>query len=188
MTDREADPPDQAQLDEKAFRDDLLGALPHLRAFARGLCGSPDYADDLVQETAAKAIAAMDRFTPGTSIRAWTFAILRNLYLTELRRKRRQANYASEEAEDALIIDAHQEAPLHLADLQAALQRLSEERRTALLLVTGGGFSYQEAAEICDCAVGTIKSRVARARGELLHMLDPEEAEAEAKALAAAGL
>jgi RNA polymerase sigma factor (sigma-70 family) len=189
MTDREGASPNQPELNEKVFREELLGTLPHLRAFARGLCGNADYADDLVQETAAKAIAAMDRFTPGTSIRAWTFAILRNLYLTELRRKRRQASYASEDTGDMLVIDAHQEAPLHLADLQAALQRLSEERRTALLLVTGGGFSYQEAAEICDCAVGTIKSRVARARSELLQMLDPEEAaDAEAKALAAAGL
>jgi RNA polymerase sigma factor (sigma-70 family) len=181
MTNRDADP---ADLDESAFRDDLLAALPHLRAFARGLCGSADHADDLVQETAVKAIAARDRFTPGTSIRAWTFAILRNLYFTELRRKRRQASYASEEAGDMLIIDPDQEAPLHLADLQAALQRLSAERREALLLVTGGGFSYQEAADICGCAVGTIKSRVARARADLLRMLDPEEAE-QAKAIAA---
>lgn len=160
---------------DESFKQDLLGALPHLRAFARGLCGRPDFADDLVQETAIKAWTARDRFTPGTNIRAWTFAILRNHYLSELRRSRRQADYDPDAAERLLVMDADQEGPLHLSDMQVALQKLSPERREALLLVGAGGFTYEEAAEISDCAVGTMKSRVARARAELATMLDPEQ-------------
>lgn len=155
------------------FRQSLLATLPHLRAFARGLCGRPDMADDLVQETAIKAWAAQDRFTPGTNMRAWTFAILRNHFLSELRRSRRQVDYDPDLAERLLVTGPDQEGPLHLSDMQAALQRLSPERREAVLLIGAGGFSYEEAALICDCAIGTMKSRVARARAELARMLDP---------------
>jgi RNA polymerase sigma-70 factor (ECF subfamily) len=156
------------------FKQDLLGVLPHLRAFARGLCGRPDFADDLVQETAIKAWVARDRFTPGTNMRAWTFAILRNHYLSELRRNRHQGEYDPDSAERLLVMDADQEAPLHLSDMELALLKLSPERREALLLVGAGGFTYEEAAQISDCAIGTMKSRVARARDQLAHMLDPE--------------
>jgi RNA polymerase sigma-70 factor (ECF subfamily) len=157
-----------------SFKDHLLATLPHLRAFARGLCGRPDYADDLVQEAAIKAWAAQDRFMPGTNMRAWTFAILRNHYLSELRRNRHQVAYDPEAAERLLTMDATQEHSLHLSDMDAALQRLSPERREALLLVGAGGFTYEQAAQISDCAIGTMKSRVARARAELSIMLDPE--------------
>jgi RNA polymerase sigma-70 factor (ECF subfamily) len=160
--------------EDDAFKQDLLGVLPHLRAFARGLCGRPDFADDLVQETAIKAWVARARFTPGTNMRAWTFAILRNHYLSELRRNRHQADYDPDSAERLLVMEADQEAPLHLSDMELALLRLSPERREALLLVGAGGFTYEEAARISDCAVGTMKSRVARARDQLAHMLDPE--------------
>jgi RNA polymerase sigma-70 factor (ECF subfamily) len=159
---------------DASFKQDLLTVLPHLRAFARGLCGRPDFADDLVQETAIKAWVARDRFTPGTNMRAWTFAILRNHYLSELRRNRHQAEYDPDSAERLLVMDADQEAPLHLSDMEVALLKLSPERREALLLVGAGGFTYEEAAQISDCAVGTMKSRVARARDQLAHMLDPE--------------
>jgi RNA polymerase sigma-70 factor (ECF subfamily) len=156
------------------FKQELLTVLPHLRAFARGLCGRPDFADDLVQETAIKAWVARDRFTPGTNMRAWTFAILRNHYLSELRRNRHQAEYDPDSAERLLVMDADQEAPLHLSDMEMALLKLSPERREALLLVGAGGFTYEEAAKISDCAIGTMKSRVARARDQLAHLLDPE--------------
>lgn len=159
---------------DERFKRDLVGALPHLRAFARGLCGRADYADDLVQETAIKAWAARERFIPGTSIRAWTFAILRNHYLSELRRNRHQADYDPESVERMLVMDADQEAPLHLSDMQAALAKLSPERREAVLLVGAGGFTYEEAAGICECAIGTMKSRVARARAELAGLLNTE--------------
>lgn len=153
------------------FKRDLTAVVPHLRAFARGLCGRPDLADDLVQETLLKAWAAQDRFEPGTSMRAWTFVILRNAYLTDMRRNRFRGEYDEGVAERILTAPAGQEEPIHLSDLHRALLTLPAERREALLLVGAGGFSYEEAAAICGCAVGTIKSRVGRARAALSEML-----------------
>ena len=153
------------------FKRELTGVVPHLRAFARGLCGRPDLADDLVQETLLKAWAAQDRFEPGTSMRAWTFVILRNAYLTDMRRNRFRGEYDEGVAERILTAPAGQEEPIHLSDLHRALLTLPAERREALLLVGAGGFSYEEAAAICGCAVGTIKSRVGRARAALTEML-----------------
>ena len=157
---------------EKAdFKRELTEVVPHLRAFARGLCGRPDMADVLVQETLLKAWAAQERFEPGTSMRAWTFVILRNAYLTDMRRNRFRGEYDEGVAERILTAPAGQEEPIHLSDLHRALLTLQPERREALLLVGAGGFSYEEAAEICGCAVGTIKSRVGRARATLTEML-----------------
>lgn len=154
------------------FKRELTGVIPHLRAFARGLCGRPDLADDLVQETLLKAWAAQERFEPGTSMRAWTFVILRNAYLTDMRRNRFRADYDETVAERVLVAPAAQEGPLHLSDMHRALLTLPPERREALLLVGAGGFSYEEAAQICNCAVGTIKSRVGRARAALTQMIE----------------
>lgn len=161
------------QADEQ-FRRELLTTLPHLRAFARGLSGRPDYADDLAQEAAIKAWTARERYTPGTNMRAWTFAILRNHYLSELRRSRRQTDLDEGAVERMLVMDADQEGSIHLSDMDAALQQLAPERREAVMLVGAGGFTYEEAAEIADCAVGTMKSRVARARAELNRLLDAD--------------
>ncbi|MCB2067081.1 MAG: sigma-70 family RNA polymerase sigma factor [Erythrobacter sp.] len=158
--------------DKRAFKRELTAVVPHLRAFARGLCGRPDMADDLVQETMLKAWAAQDRFEPGTSMRAWTFVILRNAYLTDMRRNRFRGEYDEGVAERVLTAPAGQEEPIHLSDLHRALLVLPAERREALLLVGAGGFSYEEAANICGCAVGTIKSRVGRARAALAEMLE----------------
>jgi RNA polymerase sigma-70 factor (ECF subfamily) len=158
--------------DSDSFKHELVAVTPHLRAFARGLCGRPDMADDLVQETLLKAWAARARFEPGTNMRAWTFVILRNAYLTEMRRNRFRGDYDEALAERTLIAAADQEAPLHLSDLHRALLALPPERREALLLVGAGGFSYEEAAQICGCAVGTIKSRVGRARAALGRTLE----------------
>lgn len=149
------------------FRRELVAILPHLRAFARSMCGRADLADDLVQETAMKAWAARDRFIPGTSLRAWAFTILRNVFLSQLRRNRRRIDYDQVDAERLLVVEPDQDDRLHLADVEAGLQRMSPERREALLLVGAGGFTYEEAAQICDCPIGTMKSRVARARTEL---------------------
>ena len=128
-------------------------------------------ADDLVQEALLKAWAAQERFEPGTSMRAWTFVILRNAYLTDMRRNRFRGEYDEGVAERILTAPAGQEEPIHLSDLHRALLTLPAERREALLLVGAGGFSYEEAANICGCAVGTIKSRVGRARAALSSML-----------------
>ena len=157
--------------DPVEFKRELTGVVPHLRAFARGLCGRPDMADDLVQETLMKAWAAQERFEPGTSMRAWTFVILRNAYLTDMRRNRFRGEYDENVAERILTAPAGQEEPIHLSDMHRALLTLPPERREALLLVGAGGVSYEEAANICGCAVGTIKSRVGRARAALNAML-----------------
>ena len=157
--------------DPVEFKRELTAVVPHLRAFSRGLCGRPDMADDLVQETLMKAWAAQERFEPGTSMRAWTFVILRNAYLTDMRRNRFRGEYDENVAERILTAPAGQEEPIHLSDMHRALLTLPPERREALLLVGAGGFSYEEAANICGCAVGTIKSRVGRARATLNAML-----------------
>lgn len=154
------------------FKRELEEVIPHLRAFARGLCGRPDMADDLVQEALLKAWAAQERFEPGTSMRAWTFVILRNAYLTDMRRNRFRGEYDESVAERILTAPASQEEPIHLSDLHRALLTLTPERREALLLVGAGGFSYEEAANICGCAIGTIKSRVGRARAALTSMME----------------
>lgn len=154
------------------FKRELEEVIPHLRAFARGLCGKPDMADDLVQEALLKAWAAQERFEPGTSMRAWTFVILRNAYLTDMRRNRFRGEYDESVAERILTAPASQEEPIHLSDLHRALLTLPPERREALLLVGAGGFSYEEAANICGCAIGTIKSRVGRARAALTSMME----------------
>ena len=129
-------------------------------------------ADDLVQEALLKAWAAQERFEPGTSMRAWTFVILRNAYLTDMRRNRFRGEYDESVAERILTAPASQEEPIHLSDLHRALLTLPPERREALLLVGAGGFSYEEAANICGCAIGTIKSRVGRARVALTSMME----------------
>ncbi len=165
-------PPTRSASDKRAFKQQLTEVIPHLRAFARGLCGRPDMADDLVQETMLKAWAAQDRFEPGTSMRAWTFVILRNAYLTDMRRNRFRGDYDEGVAERILTAPAGQEEPIHLSDMHRALLTLPPERREALLLVGAGGFSYEEAANICGCAVGTIKSRVGRARATLSAMIE----------------
>lgn len=164
--------PERTTTERNAFKRELEEVIPHLRAFARGLCGRPDMADDLVQEALMKAWAAQDRFEPGTSMRAWTFVILRNAYLTDMRRNRFRGEYDEGVAERILTAPASQEEPIHLSDMHRALLTLPAERREALLLVGAGGFSYEEAAEICGCAIGTIKSRVGRARSALSDMLE----------------
>ncbi|MHA6332793.1 sigma-70 family RNA polymerase sigma factor [Qipengyuania sp. CAU 1752] len=173
MTKADKKPTPKRTAAERAdFKRELEEVVPHLRAFARGLCGRPDMADDLVQEALMKAWAAQERFEPGTSMRAWTFVILRNAYLTDMRRNRFRGEYDEGVAERILTQPAGQEEPLHLSDMHRALLTLPPERREALLLVGAGGFSYEEAAEICGCAIGTIKSRVGRARSALNDMLN----------------
>ncbi len=164
--------PERTPAEKADFKRELTEVVPHLRAFARGLCGRPDMADDLVQEAMLKAWAAQARFEPGTSMRAWTFVILRNAYLTDMRRNRFRGEYDEGVAERILTAPAGQEEPIHLSDMHRALLTLPPERREALLLVGAGGFSYEEAAEICGCAIGTIKSRVGRARATLTSMLE----------------
>ena len=154
-------------LDDESFRIELSGVIPHLRAFARSLSGSVDLADDLVQETLLKAWNARLRFEAGTNIRAWTFIILRNLFLSQIRRNRFRGEWDDVTADRVLSAPAAQDKHVELSDLYRAMQQLPDAQREALILIGAGGFSYEEAAEISGVAVGTVKSRVARARAAL---------------------
>ncbi len=154
-------------LSDEDFRVELGSVIPHLRAFGRSLSGNRDTADDLVQETLLKAWAARRRFRAGTNMRAWTFIILRNLFLSQMRRSRFKGEWDDLVAEKTLAAPASQDRHVDLSDMHRALQILPQAQREALILVGAGGFAYEEAAEICGVAVGTIKSRVARGRTAL---------------------
>jgi RNA polymerase sigma-70 factor (ECF subfamily) len=158
-------------LPDDEFKDQLGQVIPHLRAFGRSLSGSRDLADDLVQETLLKAWAARKRFQAGTNMRAWTFIILRNLFLSQMRRARFKGEWDDVTAAKILAAPASQDRHIELGDMQRALMQLPQPQREALILVGAGGFAYEEAAEICGCAVGTIKSRVARGRVALESLL-----------------
>ena len=154
------------------FKTELLGLVPFLRAFARSLTGNPEAADDLAQETLVKAWQSRSSFIPGTNLKAWLFTILRNQFYSDRRRAWRQAPWDQEAAERIPGGADEQVFSAELSDTVRALRRLSDEQREALILVGAGGFSYEDAAAICKCAVGTVKSRVARARKTLIDILD----------------
>lgn len=151
--------------------NDILACLPHLRAFARSLTGDRDRADDLVQDAVLRALSASTQYTQGTNFKAWIFTILRNLYFNEFRRNR--ALMRPLEAADLEIhaTAPSQQAGLEFDDFRRAFRTLPPEQREALVLVGADGFRYEEAAAICGCPVGTIKSRVARARSEIERLL-----------------
>ena len=163
--------PEPVPLSDPEFKDQLAQVIPHLRAFGRSLSGSRDLADDLVQETLLKAWAARKRFQAGTNMRAWTFIILRNLFLSQMRRARFKGEWDELTASKLLAAPASQDRHVELGDMQRALLHLPQPQREALILVGAGGFAYEEAADICGCAVGTIKSRVARGRVALEQLL-----------------
>lgn len=157
------------------FKADLLDLIPFLRAFARSLCGNQETADDLAQETLVKAWQARNMFAPGTNLKAWLFTILRNQFYSDRRRAWRQAPWDQDAAERIPGSSAEQSWAAELSDTTRALAQLSDEQREALILVGAGGFSYEDAAAICHCAVGTVKSRVARARKSLLAILEGDD-------------
>ncbi len=150
---------------------DLLAVIPNLRAFAVSLCGSLDHADDLVQETLVKAWASLDSFAEGTNLRAWLFTILRNIYYSEYRKRRREVADPDGNFAANLATAPAQSGHMDLLDFRAALQQLPSDQREALILIGASGLSYEEAAGICGCAIGTMKSRVNRARNRLTEML-----------------
>ncbi len=164
--------PSTAPDPEAAFKRELVGLIPHLRAFARTLAGDPTSADDLAQDAMMKAWDARASFQMGTNMKAWTFMILRNQFYSERRRAWRQIQLDQEAAERTLVAIDNAEAPIALDEVRQGLSRLPPEQREALVLVGAGGFAYEEAAEICGCAVGTVKSRVSRARRALQVILD----------------
>lgn len=152
-------------------REELIRQIPNLRAFAVSLCGNAERADDLVQEALMKAWASIDMFEAGTNMRAWLFTILRNVYYSDFRKKRREVEDADGKLAANLATHPEQHGHLDMVDFKAALSKLAPDQREALILVGASGFSYDEAAEICGCAVGTVKSRVNRARTRLAELL-----------------
>lgn len=150
----------------------LLDVIPHLRAFARSLTRNRDQADDLTHDTVVRALAAINQFTPGTNFKAWMFTILRNLYYNECRKRWIKSTPIDEMAGDEPSIGPSQEANLEFSDFRRAFWQLNADQREVLILVGASGFSYEEAAEVCNCRVGTVKSRVSRARAELKQILE----------------
>lgn len=160
-----------------APRDELLLHIPSLRAFAVSLSGQLDRADDLVQETLVKAWRNLGSFTEGTNMRAWLFTILRNVYISDIRRRRREVQDSEGAFAEGVGVAPQQNGHMDLVDFKKALADLPDEQREALVLIGAAEFSYEEAAEISGCAVGTVKSRVNRARNALARRLnlDPGE-------------
>jgi RNA polymerase sigma-70 factor (ECF subfamily) len=162
---------------DASVRDAVLSAVPSLRAFAISLCGNVDRADDLVQETLLRALANIHSFQPGTNMSAWLFTILRNLFRSEYRKRRREVEDADGSYAESLKSQPEQNSRVEFEEFRTALAKLPPDQREALVLVGASGFSYEEAAAICGCAVGTIKSRVNRARGRLADLLAIESSD-----------
>ncbi|CAN5826910.1 sigma-70 family RNA polymerase sigma factor [soil metagenome] len=153
------------------IKDDIVALLPDLRAFSRFLCRDRESADDLAQNTILSALDKQEQFTPGTNLKGWLFTIMRNRFYSDLRtQRRRPASIDSDEAPNLQAVD-NPEATLALRELSTALFQLTPQARESLVLVGAGGFSYEEAAALCGCSIGTLKARVSRARKQLSGML-----------------
>jgi len=161
---------------DTSLRDDLVAAIPNMRAFAISLCGNRDRADDLVQEALVKAWNHLESFEQGTNLKAWLFTILRNAYFSELRKTKREIADSDGQFAARQAVPAEQQGHLDLVDLNNALAKLPADQREAVILVGAEGFSYEDAAGICGCAVGTVKSRVNRARTKLAELMSDEPA------------
>jgi RNA polymerase sigma-70 factor (ECF subfamily) len=159
---------------EADFRADLLAVTPSLRAFALSLVGDRDRADDLVQDTILRALQKQDRFEPDTKLQAWLFTILRNLFYSDYRRRKREVEDVDGLYAAKLSTLPEQPRCAEFEALRSALARLSDEQREAVLLVGAQGYSYEQVAEICGAPLGTIKSRVNRARKRLAELLEHE--------------
>lgn len=151
---------------------DIVAQLPHLRAFALMLARDRTLANDLVQDAVVRALSHADQFQPGTNFKAWISTILRNSYFNEMRRRSRTAQVDVETVWNVMTVSGGQEENLHMRDFERAFRFLPPSQREALALVGASGFSYEEAAKVSGCAVGTMKSRVSRARTQLQQILD----------------
>ncbi len=162
--------------------DDMVALVPQMHTFARSLTRDGVRADDLVQEALLRALANIERFRPGTNLKAWLFTIVRNEHYSQLRRRKFEAYGVDTDTLPEPSVPPDHDGELELRDLNRALATLPPGQRAALILVSASGFSYEEAAAICGCAVGTIKSRVARARDTLLALLEGRHADREGEA------
>jgi RNA polymerase sigma-70 factor (ECF subfamily) len=159
------------------FRDDLVRLLPQLRALAHGLtAGDRPLADDLVQDTVVNALRAQHQFTPGTNLRAWLFTILRNRFRSVIGRKHVTAELPVDDLDRRRSTPAPQEVGIEVAAFRRAFGGLSAAHREALVLSVVQGLPYDQVAHLCGCEIGTVKSRVNRARGLLRAMLLDDEA------------
>jgi RNA polymerase sigma-70 factor, ECF subfamily len=163
--------PPKSEARSAAFREGLIREMRDLRAFAVSLSGSFHVADDLLQETLLKAWQNADSFIPGTNLRAWLVTILRNTYYSQYRKRGREVSDTDGVYSSRLATPPNQESAVDMADFQVALAKLAPEHRDVLLMVGASGLSYEETAEICGVAIGTIKSRLNRARAKLADLL-----------------
>ncbi len=170
--DNEAGDGETAPDEEDAKKDLIIDMIPSLRAFAMSLTKNGAEADDLVQETLIRALGSIHQFAAGTNMKAWLFRIERNVFYTNYRKKHRESAVLSREVEDMRLVEPQQEWSLKVTAMHRALEKLPPDQKEALLLVSGSGLSCEEAAEVCGCALGTIKSRVSRARTRLLALLE----------------
>ena len=175
---------------DAAARAAMLSTIPDLRAFAFSLCGSRDQGDDLVQETLLRAWAHLADFREGTNMAAWLFTILRNHFVNECRRRRRWVEDVDGQFADRVSTVPEQDGWEISTDLRDALMRLPVHQRDAVIMVGAAGMSLEEAASICACEIGTIKSRVHRGRAKLAKLMaenpprfDGDEAETQAAAI-----
>ena len=152
------------------LKNDIAKLLPDLRAFARFMCRDRESADDLVQNTILAALDKQNQFAPGTNLKGWLFTIMRNRFYSDLRSQRRRPAAMDASVAPLTAVDNPQ-AILELKELSVELWRLTPQAREALILVGAGGFSYEEAASLCSCSVGTLKARVSRARKQLAEQL-----------------
>jgi len=159
-----------------AFCELLESCIPHVRAYARSLTRNADSADDLVQDTLVRAWSAREQFTMGTNFKAWVFTILRNRFLDQRRRDREVRERLDDVPDEKRVVNPTQEIVVQFDDMARAFWRLSPHHREILMLVGANGLSYEEAAVVIGCAVGTVRSRLSRARSELQALLERQEA------------
>lgn len=157
---------------KQEFKKELIKTLPSLRAFAISLVRATDKADDLVQDTIVKAWSKQESFKPGTNIKAWLFTILRNEFYSQMRRSGREIQDTNNVFSNNMCVHPSQYGSLDLKDFKKALDSLPPDQKEAIILIGASGFSYEDAAQICGCAIGTIKSRVSRARTKLQNILE----------------
>jgi RNA polymerase sigma-70 factor (ECF subfamily) len=156
---------------DAAFGEEMVAQIPYLRAFAISLSGSYSVADDLVQDTLVKAWSHADSFEPGTNFRAWLVTILRNTYFSQYRKRSREVQDSDNVLAEQIPVKGGQESNVTMQDVQKALNKLAPEHREILLMIGITELSYEEAAQVCDIAVGTVKSRLNRARAKLAEHL-----------------
>lgn len=162
--------------DLACFSGEITETLPALHRFARRLCRQRDMADDLVQDTLFRAWASRHTFVPGSNFRPWVFTILRNQFYTSLRKSGRMVSWEPEAAERILVQQPEQEAGLHIADIEGAIGQLPKMQREMLMLIASAGLSYEEAAIVANCKIGTVKSRINRGRAAVRAIIEGAEA------------